>query len=98
MQFIKPTLCALAILSAAAASAQTGYSRYYNRMYVRGGWAYGTKDYYYGPDGYYARCKEKSKCGDKETRQYSYRGPVFKRARYAEDRYGRSYLYLPSEK
>ena len=98
MQFIKPTLCALAILSTVAASAQTGYSRYYNRMYARSGRAYGIKGYYYGPDGYYARCKEKSQCSNKETQQHNYNGPVFKRARYAEDRYGRSYLYLPSEK
>jgi hypothetical protein len=100
MQIIKPTLCALAIISAATATAQTGYGRYYHRMYVRGGWAYGTRDYYYGPDGYYARCKEKNK----SYRSRPYRServaarPVFERARYAEDRSGRPYLYFPSQK
>jgi hypothetical protein len=105
MQFIKPTLCALAVLTAAAtATAQTGYGRYYNRMYVRGGWAYGTRDYYYGPDGYHARWREKNKCDEngKRMRPYGYNQPVtkpvFKRAKYAEDTYGRPYLYLASEK
>ncbi len=104
MQFMKPTLCALAILLAAVATAQTGYGRYYHRMYVRGGWAYGTRGYYYGPDGYDARYKEKNKrCADgKQTPPYRYGRtvamPVFERARYAEDRYGRPYLYFPSEK
>lgn len=104
MQFIRPTLCALAILLAMAATAQTGYGRYYQRMYVRGGWAYGTRDYYYGPDGYYARYKDKNRgfTDDKDGQPYrsgrAVKRPVFERARYAEDRFGRPYLYTPTQK
>lgn len=56
-------------------------------------------DYYYGPDGYYSRVKAGKEKGTnwgdlryyKSGRKSPY--PVFKKARYTEDRRGRGFLY-----